>query len=308
MRVFSSIILIMNYIWSLIDYGSDIWVGLDYRERCHFQWAITTFVISLMPNIIFTFWLFFYLWSKFIREFQWTLKLLSILVLPILLPIIGIFLPIIHGACVLKTVFMRKGSRVNKIKMERNLRRFTTITIVFESIPQLIFTSYCYIRAFHGQQNGGKDVPLSQIVSMLTSLISIIYGLLGRHIYYRRQTHQTGISIIKPLCLITIDIALKLSITIMSVFILGIEVTLIWVVLFALLLVIPKYETYKLKEPIMNRYLEPNQVDDEGEDKKVHRSSTLKNLCLHKIFEIPECGMALVPRGNHSFGSHKSSI
>ena len=56
---------LLSYLWSLIDIGTDIWVGIDYRQKCHFRWAITTFVISFMPNIVFAIWFAF---SVFIDE------------------------------------------------------------------------------------------------------------------------------------------------------------------------------------------------------------------------------------------------
>ena len=51
---------LLSYLWSLIDIGTDIWVGVDYRSKCHFRWAITTFIISFMPNIVFAIWCPFY--------------------------------------------------------------------------------------------------------------------------------------------------------------------------------------------------------------------------------------------------------
>ena len=53
------------YLWSLIDYGSDIMVGVDYYNKCHYNWAMTTFVISFMPNLIFMLWILHYLFCKF---------------------------------------------------------------------------------------------------------------------------------------------------------------------------------------------------------------------------------------------------
>ena len=49
----SDVFTVAGYFWSLFDYGSDIAVGVDYHNRCHFKWAITTFVISFMPNMVF---------------------------------------------------------------------------------------------------------------------------------------------------------------------------------------------------------------------------------------------------------------
>ena len=53
------------YLWSLIDYGSDIMVGVDYYNKCHYNWAMTTFVISFMPNLIFMLWILHYLFCTF---------------------------------------------------------------------------------------------------------------------------------------------------------------------------------------------------------------------------------------------------
>ena len=184
---------------------------------------------------------------------DWTNKAKIILFfsIPILLPILGVLLPIIQGYFIFKALCPKKEEE--REWWERDCKRFKSLTMIFESIPQLIFTSYCYIRAFHDPQRPKEGLSSIQIISMIVSLVSIIQGLLSRHMYFHRQSQKPGIScgLIYNLVFIVFDMMLKLSVTIMSVFIVGIKITLCWIFLFSVLLLIPNlvYNIHDSKQP-----------------------------------------------------------
>ena len=173
------------------------------------------------------------------KDWPTNIKILIIFTLPILLPLLGIFLPIIQGYFIFRALCPKKEEE--REWWERDCKRFKSLTMIFESIPQLIFTSYCYIRAFHDPQRPKEGLSSIQIISMTVSLVSIIQGLLSRHMYFHRQSQRCGIScgFIYNFMLIVFDMMLKLSVTIMSVFIVGIKITLCWIFLFSFLLLIP---------------------------------------------------------------------
>ena len=112
----------------------------------------------------------------------------------IILPFVGIILPFIHGYYVYQTLKKDPIRRKSSVSQERNVRivkKFKTLTMICESIPQLIFTSYCYVRAFYTPyQDLKEDIAWKQIMSMIVSFISIVFGLLNRHRYVRRKTEH----------------------------------------------------------------------------------------------------------------------
>ena len=118
----------------------------------------------------------------------------------IIMPIVAFLLPIIHGFYVYKVLKKRRNDQncvqnANNIYTQKSqsddpecvIKRFKTLTMFCESIPQFIFTSYCYVRAFHG--NGGNEGWI-QIASMAISFFSIVFGLLNRHRFYYRDTQK----------------------------------------------------------------------------------------------------------------------
>ena len=127
--------------------------------------------------------------------------ILVIFTILIILPILAVLLPIIQGYFVYKVLKKRKNEQNDVVENSNDLRtqlsqsqdpewivkRFKTLTMFCESIPQFIFTSYCYVRAFHG--NGGNEGWI-QIASMAISFFSIVSGLLNRHRFYYRDTQK----------------------------------------------------------------------------------------------------------------------
>ena len=165
--------------------------------------------------------------------------MILVLGIPIGLPIAGIFLPFIHGYYIYKSIFSNENEQD---WWERDSKRFKSLTMIFESIPQLIFTSYCYVRAFHEPQRSYGELSWyqPQIISMIISSLSIFQGLLSRHCYPYRRSQNFGLScdLAKTFVLISLDMVLKLSVITMSVFIAGVELTLCWVFLFTILLLV----------------------------------------------------------------------
>ena len=107
-------------------------------------------------------------------------KLIRIICAIILSPAVGIAggfsLPIIHGIYVYKTINRRTDDIAandddNNELTEKVVKRFKTLTMICESIPQFIFTSYCYVRAFHAPQKGIGGIAWTQLISMFTSFI-----------------------------------------------------------------------------------------------------------------------------------------
>ena len=212
----SDVFTVAGYLWSLFDYGSDIAVGVDYHNRCHFKWAITTFVISFMPNMVFTCYIFSEHFKSKINELKCHTfpKFISVLCVMTILPIVGILLPFIHGYYVyqtLKTDRIRRNESPSQEHNERILKKFKTLTMICESIPQLIFTSYCYVRAFYtpNKELLQEDIAWKQIMSMIVSFISIVFGLLNRHRYVRRKTEHIkfcGFDTLKKMIALTLGL------------------------------------------------------------------------------------------------------
>ena len=107
-------------------------------------------------------------------------KLIKTMIKLICAPIVGIvggiFLPIIHGIYVHKLI--KKGgddtdadNDDDNEHTEKVVKRFKALNMICESIPQLIFTSYCYVRAFHAPQRGIEGIAWTQLISMFTSFI-----------------------------------------------------------------------------------------------------------------------------------------
>ena len=100
------------------------------------------------------------------------------------MPIVAFLLPIIHGFYVYKVLKKRRNDQncvqnANNIYTQKSqsddpecvIKRFKTLTMFCESIPQFIFTSYCYVRAFHAPQKGIDGIAWTQLISMFTSFI-----------------------------------------------------------------------------------------------------------------------------------------
>lgn len=57
-------ITISMYLWSIFDFVTDIYVVVDFYQRCHYEWSKISFVISFLPNILFMIWMLHYILSK----------------------------------------------------------------------------------------------------------------------------------------------------------------------------------------------------------------------------------------------------
>ena len=189
--------------------------------------------------------------------------ILVIFTILIILPILAVLLPIIQGYFVYKVLKKRKNEQNDVVQNSNDLttqlsqsqdpewivKRFKTLTMFCESIPQLIFTSYCYFRAFHGNEENKGWI---QLASMVISFINIVFGLHNRHRFFHRHTQKIkycGIGTLKRILVLIMDISLKLSVVMLSVILFGIEVTLVFTFLFTILLMMPNYVYfYKYKK------------------------------------------------------------
>ena len=157
-------------------------------------------------------------------------KIMIAISFPITIPIVGFLLPFINGYFILKALCSNDG---NLESWNRDCKRFKSLTMLCESIPQLVFTSYLYIQVFHDPRRPGEDLPALQIISMIISMLSIILGLVGRHFYVHRNNENIGLE--KLMCyslLIVMDMLLKLAVVLMSILMIGLTTTLILTLVF----------------------------------------------------------------------------
>lgn len=167
-------------------------------------------------------------------------------------------MPFIHGYFVYKLV--RCKDENDLYFWERDCKRFKTLTMFLESIPQLIFTTYCYVCAFYGpivMESAGSV----QILSMIVSLISILKGLYSKHYDFQQRNETTNIIlIIKSLLSLFLRVGIKISVVLLSIFLFGINVTLVWLFLISFVLIIPTF-VYNIEDP--------NYAEAEGDDKVI---------------------------------------
>ena len=115
--------LVLQY----FDQGSDIWVGVNFYNACHYRWALTSFILTSMPTIVM---IFYYIFFSIHNPKQVWISLGAILY--------AIFQPL-FALVILIRVIREREDEDGTVGVLKHLK---LAEVVFEAVNQLIFNIY----------------------------------------------------------------------------------------------------------------------------------------------------------------------
>ena len=223
--------LLFGLVLLYLDQGSDIWVGVNFYNACHYRWALTSFLLTSLPTIVMIFYYVFYAINN-------PKKIaLSAILYFIFQPLLALFILLI--------VVRKREDKDGSVGV---LKHFKVAEVVFEAVCQLIFN--IYVRSYLAPSDSINGYV--QLASIIISCIAIIHGLGDKYACYHRDELMPSIQhVCFSMCIIFFDISLKLSIYILSLLINGISATISWIAAFVMsLAILHLFLTFKHPESI----------------------------------------------------------
>ena len=225
------------------DQGSDIWVGVNFYNACHYRWALTSFLLTSMQTFAMIFYMLFYALNN-----PKGVKVAIFFIFS------AIFQPLFALVIVVIIVICQPDDEDNTLMAKDTigiLKLFKVAEVVFEAVGQLIFN--IYVRSYLAPSDGIDGYV--QVGSIILSYIAIIHGIGDRYAcFYRDELMPSIQNVCLSMCIIFFDISLKLSIYVLSLLIYGIYATIGWITALVLLLAcVHIFLTAKYPESIEDR-------------------------------------------------------